>query len=292
MAEIQKPADQAEQKPDTGIKKPDNLGKDRAVTSDQVAEADAQRTSKFSTFGDMKAYADRNPLLIDMGDGTEVSSKGAHVAWKPEDIKKQLDDTLHPRRGEKPDRFLDSEVARRVSQTLPRLAAYSERHEGMGPKLIAAMMRNEQKYYGSVDDAAPDWLVRHTGNLIEPVKDITVGPGQISLSNVRHLGAKYPELFGGANTSDLTKMAVDKSIATALVGAYIDDRIQSLEGWAKNPPNRNTLKHDEKLLLDNCLPFWKSGQETKALIMSFNPGGGSDHLNNVLNELHLMEKQR
>jgi hypothetical protein len=45
------------------------------------------------------------------------------------------------------------------------------------------------------------------------------------------------------------------------------------------------LKHDEKLFLDNCLPLWKSGQETKALIMSFNPGAGNDHLNNVLNEL-------
>ncbi|MCC6981005.1 MAG: hypothetical protein IT343_21975 [Candidatus Melainabacteria bacterium] len=58
MAEIQKPIDQTEQKPDAILKKSDNLSKDRTVTGDQVAEADAQRTSKFSTFGDMKAYAD------------------------------------------------------------------------------------------------------------------------------------------------------------------------------------------------------------------------------------------
>jgi hypothetical protein len=290
VAEIQKPADQTEQKPDAGIKKADNLGKDRAVTGDQVAEADAQRTSKFSTFGDMKAYADSNPLLIDMGDGMEVSSKGAQVAWKPEDIIKPFDAALHPLR-EKPNQFFDSEVGRRVSQILPRLSSYSERHEGIGPKLIAAIMNNEQKYYGSADDAVPDWVVRHTGNLVKPVKDITVGPGQISMSNIRHLGEKYPELFGGTNASELTKLAVDKSIATALVGAYLDDRIQTLETWSKNSPNKNALNHDEKLLFDNCLPLWKSGQETKALIMSFNPGGGNDHLNNVLNELRLMEKQ-
>lgn len=291
MAEIQKPADQTEQKPDARIKEPDNLGKDRTVNSDQVAEADAQRTNKFSTFGGMKAYADSNPLLIDMGDGTEVSSKGARVAWKPEELMKPFEAALHPLR-EKPEQFFDSEVARRVSQTLPRLSSYSERHEGIGPKLIAAIMNNEQKYYGSLDDAAPDWLVRHTGNFIQLVKDITVGPGQISMSNIRHLGEKYPELFGGTTANDLTKMAINKSIATALVGAYLDDRIQSLEAWAKNPPDRNAMKHDEKLLLDNCMQLWKSGQETKALIMSFNPGGGNDHLNNVLNELHLMEKQR
>ncbi|PZM77190.1 MAG: hypothetical protein DKT66_28535 [Candidatus Melainabacteria bacterium] len=291
MAEIQKPADQAEQKPDAGIKKPDNLGKDRAVTSEQVAEADAQRTSKFSTFGDMKAYADSNPLLIDMGDGTEVSSKGPQVAWKKEDILKPFEGALHPLR-EKPNHFFDSEVARRVSQTLPKLSAYSERHEGIGPNLIAAIMNNEQKYYGSIDDAAPDWFVRQTGNLVQPMKDITVGPGQISISNIRHLGEKYPDLFGGTTANDLTKLAVDKSIATALVGAYLDDRIQSLETWAKNTPDRNTMKHDERLLLNNCLPLWKSGQETKALIMSFNPGGGNDHLNNVLNELRKLEKQR
>jgi hypothetical protein len=290
VAEIQKPADQTEQKPDSAAKKPDNLGKDRPVTSDQVAEAEAQRTSKFSTFGDMQAYSDSNPLLIDMGDGTEVSSKGARVAWKPEDMLKPLEPALHPLR-EKPNQFFDSEVARRVSQTLSRLSSYSERHEGIGPKLIAAIMNNEQKYYGSVDDGAPDWVVRHTGNLIQPLKDITVGPGQISMSNIRHLGEKYPDLFGGTTPSDLTKMAVNKSIATALVGAYLDDRIESLEAWTKSAPDRAALKHDEKLLLDNCLPLWKSGQETKALILSFNPGGGNDHLNNVLNELRQLEKQ-
>jgi hypothetical protein len=186
MAEIQKPADQAEQKPDATIKKPDNLGKDRTVNNDQVTEAEAQRTNKFNTFGDMKAYGDSNPLLIDMGDGTEVSSKGAQVAWKPEEMLKPFEPVLHPHR-DKPAHFFDGEVARRVSQTLPRLASYSERHEGIGPKLIAAIMNNEQKYYGSFDDAAPDWVIRHTGNLVQPLKDITVGPDQISMSNIRHL---------------------------------------------------------------------------------------------------------
>lgn len=99
MAEIQKPADQAEQKPDAGVKSPDNLGKHRAVTGDQVTEADALRTNKFNTFGDMKAYADSNPLLIDMGDGTETSSKGTQVAWKPESL-------ISPHK-ENPDQFVD-----------------------------------------------------------------------------------------------------------------------------------------------------------------------------------------
>jgi hypothetical protein len=66
MAEVQKPADEPEQKPDTTIEKPDSLGKHRAISNDQVAEAEIQRTNKFSTFGDMKASADSNPLLIDM----------------------------------------------------------------------------------------------------------------------------------------------------------------------------------------------------------------------------------
>lgn len=49
MAEVQKPADQPEQKPDTTIEKPDSLGKHRAISNDQVAEAEIQRTNKFST---------------------------------------------------------------------------------------------------------------------------------------------------------------------------------------------------------------------------------------------------
>jgi len=288
VAEIQKTADQVEQKPDEAIKKPDNLGKDRAVTSDQVAEADAQRTSKFSTFGDMKAYADSNPLLIDMGDGTEVSSKGAQVAWKPEEMlnsaKKGIESVIFPHRDD-PEKWIDRNAAKLASSCFSRLSDYSKRHQETGAGLIVALMKNEQTYYqAGKDGLLQDAVVRRLGAypLPAPLDSPTIGPGQIKLGTIEYLAGKYPNVFG---TKEATvPLATDTYVSTLLVGAYLDDRIEKLDRWSKTAPDQTKLTHDEKLLHDNCLPLWKSGEETKALIKSFNPAD-KDHLANVLRHL-------
>lgn len=186
---------------------------------------------------------------------------------------------------------VDRETARRLSQVLPNLAGYSERHSGIGPKLIAAIMRNEHSYHG-VDDSIQDAIVSKTGNAIEklPKGDFTIGPGQVKLSNIRDLQHKYEHLFGDVSTSDLSRMATDKTFGTALVAAYLDDRAKTLESWSKHPPDVTKLNTDEKLLYKFSLPLWKSGQETKALISSFNPGDGSSHIKNVLRQMDLIDQ--
>jgi hypothetical protein len=278
MAEIQKPADQAEQKADTAIKKPDNLGKDRAVTSDQVAEADAQRTSKFSTFGDMKAYADSNPLLIDMGDGTEISSKGAHLAWKPENIGS-------PHR-ENPEQYVDETAFRTARQHFGSFAKFNLDHPGMGEKLVSALIRNESVFYNTLKDASVDFAIKATGAI---PGDPTIGPAQMKVHNIMHLVGKHPEVFG--ESKDYPGLAETPYAATLLVSAYLNEKMEVFASWIKHPPERNTLDLDNRLLFDHAFPLWKSGMQTKALIMSYNPGDGKRHLDHVLGQLEQIEKQ-
>jgi hypothetical protein len=279
MAEIQKPADQTEQKPDSTTKRPDNLDKDRAVTSDQVTEADAQRTSKFSTFGDMKAYADSNPLLIDMGDGSEVSSKGARVAWKPESV-------VSPHR-ENPDQYVDHTVFKSAKQHFGNFAKYDLDHPGMAEKLVSALIRNESVFYNSVKDGGIDAVLKLTGAV---PGDRTIGPAQMKISNIMHLVGKYPEVFG--DSKNYPGLAETPYAATLLVAAYLNEKIETFDRWSKQPPDRSQLNFDEKLLFDNAFPFWKSGMQTKALIMSYNPGDGKRHLDHVLGQLEQIEKGR
>ena len=63
------------------------------------------------------------------------------------------------------------------------------------------------------------------------------------LSNIRNLASKYPELLG--SVGDSTHLATDKGYATMLVGAYLDDRIRTLEQWSKIMPERSELTKDE-----------------------------------------------
>lgn len=279
MAEIQKPADQTEQKPDVGIKSPDNLGNDRAVTSDQVAEADAQRTSKFSTFGDMKAYADSNPLLIDMGDGTEISSKGTQLALKPESL-------ISPHK-ENPDQFVDHGAFKTAKQHLINFAKYDLDHNGMADKLVTALIRNESVFYHSIKDGGVDAVLKLTGAV---PGDRTIGPAQMKVSNIMNLVGKYPELLG--SSKNYPGLAETPYAATLLVAAYLNEKIETFENWTKQTPDRSKLTSDDRLLFDHSFPFWKSGMQTKALIMSYNPGDGTRHLNHVLEQLKQIEKQR
>lgn len=202
------------------------------------------------------------------------------VAWNPKkDIQTQLDKAVYPHRDNK-EAFVDKEAARQVSQHFSRLAGYSERHDGIAPKLIAAILKNEQTYYRTDKDALPDAIVRRTGNL---PRDLTIGPAQMSLSNVRQLAKEYPDVLG--SVADSTHLATDKTYATMLVGAYLDQKIQTFESWTKHPPDRTKLTKDERYQYDHALPLWKAGMETKALIMSYNPAAGLDHMNNVLKYL-------
>jgi hypothetical protein len=105
----------------------------------------------------------------------------------------------------------------------------------------------------------------------------------MKVSNIRHLAEKYPNILG--TVSDSTHLATDKWYATMLVGAYLDQKIETFESWTKRPPDRAKLSKDERYQYDHALPLWKAGMETKALAMSYNPAGGKDHLNNVLKYL-------
>ena len=279
MAEIQKPADQVEQKPDAAVKKLDNLGKDRAVTGDQVSEADAQRTSKFSTFGDMKAYADSSPLLIDMGDGTEVSSKGARVAWEPQDL-------LSPHR-ENPERYVDQSAFRAANQHFGSFAKYNIDHPGMADKLVSALIRNESVFYNTLKDATVDTALKATGAI---PGDPTVGPAQMKVHNIMRLVGKHPEVFGDSKA--YPGLAETPYAATLLVAAFLNEKMEKFDSWSKQAPDRNALNLDNRLLFDYAFPFWKSGMRTKALIMSYNPGDGKRHLDHVLGQLEQIEKQR
>lgn len=108
----------------------------------------------------------------------------------------------------------------------------------------------------------------------------------MQLNNIEHLSKKYPNLFGIEKASEVKQLSGEKSVATALVGAYLDDRIEILENWLKKEPEVDKLSKDQKLLFKYAFSLWKSGLQTKALIMSYNPAGGEDHLNNVLKHLN------
>lgn len=279
MAEIQKPADQVEQKPDSAAKKPDNLGEERSVTGDQVTEADAQRTNKFSTFGDMKAFADSSPLLIDMGDGTEVSSKGAQIAWTAEDL-------VSPHR-DKPGQYVDHSAFRTAKQHLFNFAKYDLDQPGMAEKLVTALIRNESVFYNTLKDSTVDAAIKATGTV---VGDPSIGPAQMKVHNIMRLVGKYPELFG--DSKNYPSLAETPYAATLLVCAYLNEKIEAFNSWSKNTPERATLNLDNRLLFDHAFPLWKSGMQTKALIMSYNPGDGKRHLDHVLGQLEQMEKGR
>ena len=229
----------------------------------------------FSIEGDLTA-ADRG----NKSGKTQTVPDDAVVAWDPrKDAQTKLEQAVYPHRDNR-DAFLDKEAARWVSQHFSSLAGYSERHDGIAPKLIAAILKNEQTYYRTDKDALPDAIVRRTGDL---PRDLTIGPAQMSISNVRQLAKEYPDVLG--SVADSTHLATDKTYATMLVGAYLDSKIQVFENWTKHPPDRSKLGKDERYQYDHALPLWKAGMETKALIMSYNPAAGLDHMNNVLKYL-------
>lgn len=317
MAEIQKPADQTEQKPDAPVKKPDNLGQDRAVTSDQVAEADAQRTSKFSTFGDMKAYSESNPLLIDMGDGSEVSSKGTQVAWDPREwavnqakqVEHQTKATAHkidkaaelaktakehpelqyhegldgfPHRGHEDDHvsYGACAAANNPFENVRMRMGAGPGH--IDPDLIAAIMRNEQFFYKNVVDTGTDNYVRIHGNLdIMHDDTYSIGPAQMQIRNVHNLIAQFPDQLGQYAKDPLR--AVERSgDAPMFVAAYMSNMITHLEN-GKNPGFSNGV-------WNNIVKHWKSGDANGALILAFNPD--PDQIKNVSAQLDIIKQQR
>ena len=71
-------------------------------------------------------------------------------------------DFWYPHRSDK-EQYVEREDARYVTQQLSPLASYSERHDGIAPKLIAAIIKNEQTYYRVDKDALPDAIIRKTG---------------------------------------------------------------------------------------------------------------------------------
>ncbi|MCC6981004.1 MAG: hypothetical protein IT343_21970 [Candidatus Melainabacteria bacterium] len=229
-----------------------------------------------------------------MGDGTEISSKGAHVAWKPEDllygVRKGIESAIFPHR-EDPEKWIDRNAAKLAATTFPGLAEFSNRNQKIGADLIVALMKNEQTYYqagkdGLLQDAAVHYLGRYP--LPAPFNSPTIGPGQIKLSTIEYLAGKYPVVFGDKAT--IAHVATDKYVSTLLVGAYLDDRIEKLQKLAKAAEDPAKLAHDEKLLHDNCLSLWKAGDETMALIKSFNPAD-KDHPANVLKHLEQERKR-
>lgn len=316
MAEIQKPADQAEQKPDSTAKKPDNLSKDRPVTSDQVAEAEAQRTSKFSTFGDMQAYSDSNPLLIDMGDGTEVSSKGTQVAWDPRkwatEKAKEVDQKAkaithgvdkataltaaakdHPELG-----FLEGQNAfpHRGREddyvSYGACAAANNRFDnvririGQGPghidpNLIAAMMRNEQYHYKNFFDTGTDNYVRLHGNL-DVLNDDTysIGPAQMQIRNIQNLVKQFPEQLAPYEKDPL-RAALNPGDAPMFVAAYMSNIVTHLE-TGSNPGFSSGV-------WNNIAKHWKQGDANGALILAFNPN--PDQIEHVNLQLEIIKSQ-
>jgi hypothetical protein len=268
MAEIQKPADQAEQKPDSAAKKPDNLGKDRPVTSDQVAEAEAQRTSKFSTFGDMQAYSDSNPLMIDMGDGTEVSSKGAHVAWDPREQVKEWSDGLqktakqvkqagaevsaeltkdgsmldkpsHPYK-DNPDQLMDYNACYRAWHHFPVFT----RHPNLDATLLPAMLRNEIRSLRADDKYLWNPSAEHGWGL---ERDRTIGPANMKTDNIDRLVKKFPQLvdpdLGGIDPKHPYRDAIKPEKAAWLGAAYLAEEAERLEGSGhKNITHRDLIK--------------------------------------------------
>ncbi len=263
MAEIQKPADQAEQKPDTALKKSDNLGKDRAVNNDQVTEAEAQRTNKFSTFGDMKAYADSNPLLIDMGDGTEVSSKGTQVAWDPikagkdaaQEMAKSAEAAIFPLRGHE-DTQVDYTACAAAYAAFPEFA----RHQNVDRALIPALIRNELHFYSDAKEKPVEGVLNLFGDL--PKDSFSIGPAQMQKRNIEHLMQSCPQLSDpamGNITGNALRAALSPQKAPWFVAALLAESISRREA--------------------SGLPVTH-----QALIQDYNPGGKT-HFNHVHEQL-------
>lgn len=236
-------ADETEQKLDAPkLQRPSDTTAEAGVISGQTNQNQHEQAFKLAHAADrtpsgiMPALHESFGIEGDLtaADRGTKSSKNqtppdAVVAWEPQkDVQSKLDKAVYPHR-DNSESFVDSEAARLASQRFPRLAAYSERHEGIGPRLIGAILQNEQTYYRSDKDGVPDAVVRQTGDV---GFDVTIGPAQMKVSNVRHLAEKYPDLLG--TVSDSTHLATDKWYATMLVGAYLDQKIETFESWAKH----------------------------------------------------------
>ncbi len=274
MAEIQKPADQAEQKPDASVKKPDNLAKDRTVTGDQVTEADGLRTNKFKTFGQMRAFTDNmspdeavalqdNPLLIDRGDGTEITSDGARVVWDPfkvgkekaQEVIKASEHAVFPYRGNE-DSQLDYAACAAAYRAFPEFS----RHPNIDRAVIPALIRNELHHYFSPKEKPAEDFLNATGN--PGLEKTSLGPGQVQVRHIRRLMESFPQLRNseqGAIMGDPFKAALDPAKAPWFVAAYLAEKIQQREAHG------DIISH-------------------QSLIQDFNPGG-SKHFENVHKQL-------
>jgi len=256
MAEIQKTGDHAERKSDASEKSPKNLSEDRSVSADEVSEAEARRTNKFNTFGEMQAYSDSNPLLIDMGDGTEISSKGSRVAWDPREqlnewgkkldktakqVKQAgaevsaeltkdgaiLDKPTHPYK-DNPDQLMDYNACHKAWKHFPVFA----KHPNLDHAILPAIVRNEVRSLRTDDQLLWNPLAEHGYDYAQR-KTTTIGPANMMVQNIEHLVSKYPQLtqphLGGIDANHMLRDALRPTQAAWLAAAYLADRMEAME---------------------------------------------------------------
>jgi hypothetical protein len=214
----------------------------------------------------MKAYADCNPLLIDMGDGTEISSKDARLAWDPlkdskkfanEAIKAASDATEHalfPYRG-KEDTQVDYAACAAACKAFSEFA----RNPQIDRAIIPALIRNELHFY-TLDEKPVEAVINTFGDL--PKRSLSIGPAQIQKQNVERLMQSYPQLSDpalGNITGNALQHALSPQKAPWFVAALLAENISRRE-TAGLP-----ITHQE-------------------LIQDYNPGG-KEHFKNVHDQL-------
>lgn len=206
------------------------------------------------------------------------------------DLGKMVRDTgeaiVHPHSGDL-NKFLDVEAAKLAMNKFPRLSRYANNYASIRPQLILGLIRNETEHYTRFkDDLIQDGLLS-IGWKAQGSDDPTTGPAQVSESNQERLAKKYPEILG--NSRDYPKASLSPYFATLLVGAYLDNTIETFEKWDKQPPSEIELKDkNTRLLYEHAYPQWQEGHFTEALIRSYNPGDGARHVRNVQRHINAL----
>lgn len=176
---------------------------------------------------------------------------------------------------------------------------------GVPKSLIGGMLRNEQ-YWMQGKDLGQDELIRHLKELpITPKSDMSIGPAQMRMSNIKHLVEKYPsQLASVQNDPDnvvsvggmavgtqqgrtMFEKALEPKNAALLAGAYLADKIERLESGQPCNPDRSHATNDKLAKL------WKSGEPDKqleALIRSYNPSD-EKHVQHVKQQMKLVEEK-
>lgn len=314
MAEIQKPSDQ-NRPDDSRAGKPDSLHPDRSVSGTDVGKAEKQRTTKFTTFGQMTTINDGeslveararqsaldNPLTIDFGDGTAVTSDGiqdAHdvvIAGNPfkdaqEFVKKTGENLWHPD-SEHPDIRMNYMADLEAFQTTG-LAKY-----GIDPLIISATIRNEIIFRKHSDNLQDRILKEHSdiANQADRNHSWTIGDIQMRRSHIERLisatdnagNPRFPQLASLKEEGAIA--ALDRQKGALLVGVYFQDVATRLD-HKEDPAPWYNLAHAAEIK-SHIAALWQSGSadnKTEALIRSYNPGDGARHVEHVREQLKLI----